>query len=404
MSSLYDQYYSETNINHLFNILSELIIKETKYNLNNDLNNLNKFKKRMNIIFENSNNIILEDINKELLQDTLHYFLSENKEIEEEKEENIDFMSEYNNFINNRENPQQNMNQGNMNQGNMNQGNMNQGNMNQGNMNQGNMNPGNMNQGNMNQGNMNQGNMNQGNMNQENMNQGNMNPGNMNPGNMNQGNMNIVEKDIKSNDIKSNDKKSNDKKSNVKKKKFKKNIIVSSKDRINKDSNRFNYKISNSKEKISELDSLIIPIEDTIHFTSPVLVVKIEELDLNILLTCNNILEINNYKYGIYKAEKHIINKTSDILTISIESIYGKEEYNSDIVNIIYENNKIKLEDIEDFNLGDILILSNKNTIEFTKIKSIELNELELEDIINFEKGDELSILNSNLQNTLIFK
>jgi hypothetical protein len=84
------------------------------------------------------------------------------------------------------------------------------------------------------------------------------------------------------------------------------------------------------------------------------------------------------------------------------------EEYDSDISNVVLDNNnnKIKLDDIEDFNIGDILILSNKDKIEFSKIikKNNKINELDLYEIINFKEGDELSILNSNLQNTLIFK
>ena len=51
-----------------------------------------------------------------------------------------------------------------------------------------------------------------------------------------------------------------------------------------------------------------------------------------------------------------------------------------------------------------MLILSNKDILEFCKIKDITGNNLELDNIINFYKDDEFSIINSNLQNTLIFK
>ena len=190
------------------------------------------------------------------------------------------------------------------------------------------------------------------------------------------------------------------------KKKSKKNIIVSSKDRINKDSNRFKYKVKYPKEKITELNSLVIPIEDSIHFTNPILKIKIEELELDLLLTCDNILKINNYNYGIYKPEKHIITKNSDILSINIGSIYGEEEYETDIINIKLNNedNIIELEDYGDFKVNDMVILSNKDILEFCKIKDINDNNLKLDNIINFSKDDEFSIINSNLQNTLIFK
>ena len=51
-----------------------------------------------------------------------------------------------------------------------------------------------------------------------------------------------------------------------------------------------------------------------------------------------------------------------------------------------------------------MVILSNKDILEFCKIKDINDNNLKLDNIINFSKDDEFSIINSNLQNTLIFK
>ncbi len=335
MSSLYDQFFSDTNVTHIYNVLKNIIKNEFNYDIGNNDINFTLFKTKMNKIFNDTNKLNLDEINKDLLSEMINYFIQKIKDEEKDKinntdDSNIDLMDEYNKFILQRsENVNINL----------------------------------------------ENNLSNIENNQEN----------------NQENIEIKPKQ----------------EVQLKKKKKKKSIVVSSKDRINKESNRFNYKIQSPIEKISELDSLIIPIEETIHFTSPMLKVIIEEIDLDVVLTCTNILEINNYKYGIYKSEKNLINKTSSILTISIESIYGLEEYDSDILNIVLDDNsKIKLDNIEDFNIGDILILSNKEKIEFSKIikKDNKKNEFELDEIINFKEGDELSILNSNLQNTLIFK
>ena len=335
MSSLYDQFFSNINIDHIYNILSDLIIKQYSYDIKIDNRNLDIFKTKMNKIFTNTQQINLNEINKELLTEMINYFqqqqhqqqqqfIQENDKKKEDKDDK-DIMDEYNKLMSQRNTLK---------------------------------------------------------INYENKDE--------NKDKKIEPNINYENKDEK---IES-------------KKKIKKKIIISSKDRINKDSNRFKYKVEYPKSKITELNSLIIPLEDSIHFTNPILKINIEELDLDLLLTCDKILEINNYKYGIYKPEKHTINKKSDILTISIESIYGIEEYESDIINVILnnENNIIELEDLNDFKVNDILILSSIDVVEFSKIKEINKNEIKLDNIINFNKDDKFSVINSNLQNTLIFK
>jgi len=339
MSSLYDQFFSETNINHIYNILSDIIVKEYSYNIKNDLRNMDIFKNKMNKVFTDTQQIDLNEINKELLTGMINHFQQELQQQQQQqhnteqqqqqssKPENTeDLMDEYNKFMSQRNTE----------------------------------------------------------INYENKEQ------KMEP----KMELKMEPKIEPKMELKN------------EKKKIRKNIIVSSKDRINKDSNRFKYKVQYPKSKITELNSLIIPLEDSIHFTNPILKINIEELDLDLLLTCDKILEINNYKYGIYKSEKHTINKKSDILTISIESIYGKEEYESDIIDIIYDNeeNIIKLEDLNDFKVNDVLILSSSDVVEFSKIKEINKNEIKLDNIINFKKDDKFSVINSNLQNTLIFK
>ena len=338
MSSLYDQYYSDTNINHIYKILSDLILKEKKINLFDNPNNMNIFKQKMAYVFKNSINYKIEDVNKELLSETLEYFLDNLKE--EKKDKKIDFMSEYDKFMNERENTNLSIKKEDKPIDNMIK--------------------------------------------------------------IDKPIDNMVKVDKPIDNIVKVDKQNVNIVKNKKNKKEKKNIVISSKDRIDKDSNRFSYKIK-YPEGIKELVSIIIPIEDCILFTVPVLNLEIEELDFKVLMTCENVIEMNNYKYGIYKASKNSINKKVDILSINISSIYGNEEYDSDIINIKLDGNIINLEDSEDYKKNDILILSDKEKVEFCKIINKIGNKLELEDSVIFEDGDNLSILNSNLQNTIIF-
>ena len=61
MSSLYDQFFSETNINHIYNILSDIIVKEYSYNIKNDLRNMDIFKNKMNKVFTDTQQIDLNE-------------------------------------------------------------------------------------------------------------------------------------------------------------------------------------------------------------------------------------------------------------------------------------------------------------------------------------------------------
>ena len=324
MSSLYDQYYSETNINYIYNLLADIILKEKSVNLKDNENNKNIFKQKMEIVFKNTQHYQIEKVNKELLSETLTYFLN-NKE---KTEDNKDFMSEYNKFINNRDDINNSLKHNNK--------------------------------------------------------------------------LDEKREDIR--EVVREDIREDIRETKNKKKKKKKDIVISSKDRLNKDSNRFKYKIKYPDDEITELVSLIIPIEDCILFSSPIISVEINELDLKVLMTCENVIEMNNYKYGIYKSSKNIINKKSDILTININSIYGNEEYDSDILDIkLDDTNILKLENSEDFKIGDTLILSNRDKIEFCKIINVKSGMIELDDIVEFNNNDTISILNSNLQNIITF-
>ena len=75
MSSLYDQFFSETNINHTYNILSNIIQDELSYNIKLDEINFSIFKNKMNKIFTDTREITIDAVNKELLTEMINYFM-----------------------------------------------------------------------------------------------------------------------------------------------------------------------------------------------------------------------------------------------------------------------------------------------------------------------------------------
>ena len=117
MSSLYDQFFSETNINHIYNVLSDIIEKEYSYNIKIDFKNLDIFKTKMKKIFTDTQQINLNEINKELLTEMITYFQhqhqyknqdqnydqyqNQNQNHESFQQENI--IDEYNKFMSERD-------------------------------------------------------------------------------------------------------------------------------------------------------------------------------------------------------------------------------------------------------------------------------------------------------------
>jgi len=65
--SLYDMYFSKRNKNHMFNVLSQLILKETSFDIKNDKNYIDLYRNYYPIIFENINTDELTILNAELI-------------------------------------------------------------------------------------------------------------------------------------------------------------------------------------------------------------------------------------------------------------------------------------------------------------------------------------------------
>jgi len=182
-------------------------------------------------------------------------------------------------------------------------------------------------------------------------------------------------------------------------------VTLTSANRTDIMSNRYNYNIKCDKD-IKQLERLIIPIENTLHFTSPILKFKIVESNIDINLYLKDTYKLNNYTYGVYIPENEIeLNKINDNINIQICSIYDNVEIEKDINDIIEcelsENKEtLKPKNIVDFKKGDFISINSKH---FTKIIDIVEDELVLENIPLLESDESIYIMNMNLQNTLVF-
>jgi hypothetical protein len=182
-------------------------------------------------------------------------------------------------------------------------------------------------------------------------------------------------------------------------------VTLTSANRTDIMSNRYNYNIKCDKD-IKQLERLIIPIENTLHFTSPILKFKIIESNIDINLYLRDTYKLNNYTYGVYIPENEtILNKINDNMNIQICSIYDNVEIEKDINDIIEcelsENKEtLKPKNIVDFKKDDFISINSKH---FTKIIDIVEDELVLENIPLLESDENIYIMNMNLQNTLVF-
>ena len=185
-------------------------------------------------------------------------------------------------------------------------------------------------------------------------------------------------------------------------------VTLTSANRTDIMSNRYNYNIKCDKN-IKMLERLIIPIENTLHFTSPILKFKIAESNIDINLYLRDTYNLNNYTYGVYIPEKDIIiNKINDNMNIQICSIYGNikdiqdNEIENDIIECELSENKetLKPKNIVDFKKGDFISINSKH---FTKIIDIVEDELVLENMPTFIEDESIYIMNMNLQNTSVF-
>jgi hypothetical protein len=103
--SLYDKYHSDININYMYNLVSQIIKKDTGSDISNNPEFKNIFKENSKQIFTEVNSDILEDINKVLLDKHIIQFTQATQVNNPIKEDNGSITDKYNDLIQSRNIP-----------------------------------------------------------------------------------------------------------------------------------------------------------------------------------------------------------------------------------------------------------------------------------------------------------
>jgi hypothetical protein len=199
------------------------------------------------------------------------------------------------------------------------------------------------------------------------------------------------------------------------------NILkLSSFDRVNYNSSRYNYKI-NTKLNNKKLHRMIIPIEDNYIFSSPILYLKINEK--NIMLKLDDIIDNNERKYGTYyPIDNDIKFNNINNININITDISETIHNTIDILNInkvIINNEYIVLYNkfiITECSVNDYIKLTEceKNLIDMNsilniplKINNIDGNKIIIKKTINTKNISldiDMKFINISNQNFIFFK
>ena len=106
--SLYDRYHSETNINYMYNLVNEIINKNTNDTISDNEEFKKIFKKNSLQIFNETNTEDIEDLNKILLEQHVELFtgmLNVNKAPQIQQINDNNFDTRYNELMQNRNLP-----------------------------------------------------------------------------------------------------------------------------------------------------------------------------------------------------------------------------------------------------------------------------------------------------------
>ena len=376
MTSLYDQYHSDKNLNHIYNLINDLIEKNHNNNILNDENFKNYYMHHCRDIFINSKSDNLVDLNRETIKHHLLYYRNtsikykntqikpkstpiETKPIKTRTIEtkttslkiNDDVSKSFDEYLKNRDLPQMIPNTPDA-------------------------------------------------------------PRQIKNKVVNFNdtpNVENIDNDISFDDMMNDTKVSTIEKPNITQTIEKVNIetpknyiTLTSANRTGIMSNRFDYNIKCEKN-IKHLEKLIIPIENTLHFALPMLKFKIPEMNIDTNLYLQKTYDLNNYSYGIYiPNDDLVLNKINDNINIQICSIYGNDDtkIKNDIIECEFVEDKLKPKNMDDFKKNDIISINSKH---FTKIINIVEDSLVLEKNPSLESEESIYIMNMNLQNTLVF-
>ena len=75
--SLHDMYFSSKNKNHMFNVIRELVLKETNEDINNNSEYIDLYRFKYSLIFDRSNSDNLVDLNKFLIDEIAPIYIND---------------------------------------------------------------------------------------------------------------------------------------------------------------------------------------------------------------------------------------------------------------------------------------------------------------------------------------
>ena len=144
-------------------------------------------------------------------------------------------------------------------------------------------------------------------------------------------------------------------------------------------SSRYNYSFNLKNNGIniqnnSQIQKLIIPLEDNYIFNHSIICLSIKELNLDISLELEKELDNNQRTYGVYvPIEAHRFNKpNTDSITIKITDITNTEYVNQDIINVT------KLEIAEDTIILNVNSVKDIMKEDYFKVLNLSTNIMEL--------------------------
>lgn len=328
--SLYDKYHSDININYMFNLVSQIIRKDTGEDILNNIEFKNIFKENSKQIFTEVNSDILEDINRVLLDKHVLQFTQAIQLKKPVQEDNGSIADKYNDLIQSRNIPLIEPNETKVNNPFLN-----------------------------------------------------LQPKDNLP---EKNNLQIIQEESPISELiedKHSTPLSNDSiRPVIKEIIYPQYKIISSK-RNNIQSSRFHYVYNLLKNNINstELKSvtkIVIPIEENYIFSSPILFLQIKELNFSSSFELDHIITDDKKKYGYYKSlENKTINFDTDIekITIDIRDVSETKYDKIDIakVNVVeIKNSEIEFTctNIEEnnYSVGDYIKIINNYT------KSLKLN------------------------------
>ena len=383
-TSLYDQYHSEKNITHIYNLIDTLVEKKSGKSIKNDQNNYNIYNKNLKKIFIDSENETLEQLNRELILYHVQYFVNkiesnENKPLPKKKlniiprelpklpeNNNVSEMSfddlikqrnrdtpvnklpdlkqtDISSLSNNNEQPEMSFDDL-----------------------------------------IKQRNINTPPTNNESL-----------PPQSNQSNISSLSKDTpEMNFLDLIDKKTTDivKPVITNVSEEEQTITISSMNRLDERSNRFNYVIE-LKKPVKRLNRVILPIEQNIYFSLPILKLSIPEFKYETDIVCERTYIFNHRKLGIYiPLDRDIDYVETEKISIVLSNRFNQSIIEPDIVDIEVVDNKISLERKDLYQIGDIVNIEDRF---ITVGASFD---------IEYETNNKaVRIKNTNLQNLLIF-